>query len=411
MGLKILTFTSLYPDSTRPGYGIFVENRLRHLLAGGEVESRVVAPVPWFPSTGRIFGKYAAYARVPGHEFRYGIDVLHPRYPLFPKFGMTAAPVLMALAVKRTVQRIAAGGYHFDLIDAHYFYPDGVAAVILGRILEKPVVITARGTDLNLVPKYFFARRMIQWAAANADSLVAVCKALKDVLVQLGIPERKISVLRNGVDLSLFRPPRDRESLRQELRLREPTILSVGYLIRRKRHDMVIRALKKLPGYMLLIAGEGPEKNNLSSLADSLGLSDRVRFLGNIQHDRLADYYGTADVTVLASEREGWANVLLESLACGTPVIGTRVWGTPEVITAPEAGLLIDEGTPENVCFALRSLFANYPDRVKTRRYAEKFSWDDTTRGQIRIFEKVLNISSMSKTSDYSHNEPLNYGG
>ncbi|HEX8886452.1 MAG TPA: glycosyltransferase, partial [Noviherbaspirillum sp.] len=170
--MKLLTFSTLFPNQQRPNHGIFVETRLRYLVASRQVQSRVVAPVPWFPFTHPRFGLYAAYAQVPHSEQRFGLDVSHPRYPVIPKLGMSAAPVLLANSLKSTLGRIIDEGYDFDLIDAHYFYPDGVAAVMLGRYFNKPVVITARGTDINLVPQYRLPRRMIRWAAGQAAGMI-----------------------------------------------------------------------------------------------------------------------------------------------------------------------------------------------------------------------------------------------
>lgn len=388
--MKILTFSTLYPDSTRPGHGIFVENRLRHLLADGAVQARVVVPVPWFPFKHARFGDYAHYARVPDREIWNGVSVEHPRYLLMPKIGMSMAPVLMASAVKKTVRHILEREFQFDLIDAHYFYPDGVAAAMLGRALRKPVVITARGTDLNLIPEYFWPRRMIQWAAAQSAGMITVCQALKDVLTGLGVAERRITVLRNGVDLKLFHPPADRSALRAKLGLHGTTLLSVGYLIARKGHELVIKALKQLPEATLLIAGEGPERERLGVVARQAGVAERVQFLGRLGYLQLAEYYGAADVLVLASSREGWANVLLESMACGTPVVATRIWGTPEVVSQACAGHLVEERTPQALTDGIRALLTRYPDRSDTRRYAEQFSWDATTAGQKELFSKII---------------------
>ena len=192
--MKILTFSTLYPNAARPGHGIFVETRLRHLLATGAVQSTVVAPVPWFPFSSSAFGEYAKHARAPREETRNGISVLHPRYPLVPKIGMTAAPALLAAAALPALRGLLVQGRDFDLIDAHYFYPDGVAAAWLGRRLGKPVVITARGTDLNLIPQYALPRRMIQWAAREAAAMITVCKALKDTLVELGVAPQRVEL-------------------------------------------------------------------------------------------------------------------------------------------------------------------------------------------------------------------------
>lgn len=386
--MKILTFSTLYPNAARQGHGIFVETRLRQLLASGKVESRVVAPVPWFPSSNPRFGEYALHASAPHEERRHGIRILHPRYLVLPRIGMTLAPFLLAQSVKSVIERVLAQ-YPFDLIDAHYFYPDGVAAVALGRYFGKPVVITARGTDVNLIPRYRLPRQMILWAARHAAGIITVARALKDRLVALGVPAERIEALRNGVDLQLFRPI-DRDGGRRRLGFRRPILLSVGNLVPLKGHDLAIRALRLLPGSDLVIVGNGPERAALGVLAQESGVADRVTFAGVLAQEELRQYYGAADVLVLASSREGWANVLLESMACGTPVVATDVGGSREVVAAPEAGVLVAERTPEALANAVRGLFERNPDRGATRRYAEGFGWGATTAGQLALFERIL---------------------
>jgi glycosyltransferase involved in cell wall biosynthesis len=387
--MKLLTFSTLFPNVEQPNHGIFVETRLRYLVASGKAESRVVAPVPWFPSTHPRFGKYARFARVPASEVRNGLQVSHPRYALLPKIGMEMAPWLMAQSVKPAIGRIIDEGYDFDLIDAHYFYPDGVAAVQLGRYFNKPVVVTARGSDVSLIPRYRIARKLIQGAAARANAVITVCDALKNELVELGVDAAKITSLRNGVDLQRFQPG-DRAALRAALGIDGFVMLSVGNLVPVKGHDLAIAAMPMLPDATLLIAGAGAMLGRLEALARELGVQDRVRFLGAVPQVELPRYYGAADSLVLASSREGWANVLLESMACGTPVVATNVWGTPEVVTAPEAGVLMKERSPQGLVDAVRHLRANYPDHAATRRYAEGYSWDATTQGQLDLFATLV---------------------
>lgn len=387
--MKLLTFSTLFPNTEQPNHGIFVETRLRYLLASGQAESRVVAPVAWFPFKHRRFGTYARNARVPASEVRHGIDVQHPRYLLLPKIGMELAPVMMARSVRPAIGRIIDEGYDFDAIDAHYFYPDGVAAVMLGKYFNKPVVITARGTDINLIPQYKLARKMILWAARNASGIITVCKALKDEMVQLGVPAGAVTPLRNGVDLQRFQRT-DRAVARASLGLTSFTLISVGVLDPRKGHDLAIKALTLLPGVNLLIAGIGPERRRLEELAAQLDLVARVTFLGAVAQTDLKTYYNAADAMVLASSREGWANVLLESMACGTPVVASNVWGTPEVVNAPAAGVLMEQRTPQGLADAVTRLRAHYPDHAATRSYAEGFSWDDTTQGQLDLFTRVI---------------------
>jgi teichuronic acid biosynthesis glycosyltransferase TuaC len=387
--MRILTFSTLYPNAVRPHHGVFVETRLRHLLASGRLEARVVAPVPWFPSADQRYGRYGEFAGAPREEQRHGIDVKHPRYLSVPKIGMSAAPFLLAAGAQSTMNDMIRRGYDMDIIDAHYFYPDGVAAAIVGKQLGKPVVITARGTDINLLPQYALPRRMILWAARRAVALVTVSSALKTALTQLGVDRGKITVLRNGVDTGLFRPD-NRALQRAHLGLTGTVLLMVGNLVPLKGHDLVLRALVDFPDACLLIIGNGSEERNLKILAGALQIQDRVRFLGAMPQHQLPAFYSAADALVLASSREGWPNVLLESMACGTPVVSACVGGTPEIVAGPDAGVLMTERSVRGVVEALRRLLRSYPDRDATRRYAAQFSWDETTRGQLQLFERVL---------------------
>lgn len=387
--IKILTFSTLYPNAAQPTHGIFVENRLRHLLESGEIEVKVVAPVPWFPLTNPAFGKYGNFAKVPEHEVRHGIEIWHPRYWVLPKIGMSIAPLLMARAARKTVRKIQEQGFDFDLIDAHYFYPDGVAACIVANRLGKPFVVTARGTDINLIPRHSLPKRWILWAASKSRAMISVCQALKNEMAAIGIAADKVTALRNGVDLAFFNPG-NREEIRKQLNISGKTLLSVGYLIERKGHHLVIEALSRLPDVRLYIAGEGEMSTQLRKLASILGVTDRVIFLGALDRESLRRHMVAADALVLASSREGMANVLLESIACGTPVVATPLWGTPEVVAVPEAGVLTRDRSVEGIVEGVSRLFAHYPNREATRRYAEKFSWDDTTRGQLEIFRRVL---------------------
>jgi glycosyltransferase involved in cell wall biosynthesis len=301
---------------------------------------------------------------------------------------MNVAPALLYRGARTIVRRLAQERA-VQLIDAHYFYPDGVAAAKLAGELGLPLTITARGTDLNLIPQFELPRRQIEHAAKAADAIVTVCDALQKPLLDMGIDRAKITTLRNGVDLELFRPL-DRMAARNRWGADGRTIVSVGGLIERKGHHLTIEALKSVPNASLLIAGEGEERPALERQITAPGLTGRVRLLGQVPHDSLPSLYSAADALVLASSREGWANVLLEAMACGTPVVATDVWGTGEVVTAPEAGVLIGDRSAVAVAEGLKRLFGNPPERTATRAYAERFSWDATTQGQLRIFEQLI---------------------
>ena len=382
--MRILTFTSLYPNAAQPTHGVFVENRLRQLVASGTVHSRVVAPVPWFPFGHSAFGRYGAFAWVPQYEERHGLALHHPRFVAIPKLGMAVSPGLMARGAWGSVLQLIESGYDFDIVDAHYFYPDGVAAALLAERLGKPLVITARGSDINLFPQYRAARGRILWAAERAAHIVTVSAALKRCMVELVVPQEKITVIRNGVDLELF-TPQDRVACRRALGLHGPSLLMVGALVPLKGHRLVIEALADLPAWSLMVVGDGPDRMALERRVERLGLGQRVRFLGIVAHEALPQLYSAADLLVLASSREGIANVLLEAMACGTPVVTTAAGECPEVVTSPDAGVVVPERNPQVLREAILDLWAKRPDRGRTRRCAERFDWAETARKQAAV--------------------------
>ena len=389
--MKVLLFSSLFPSSVRPVHGIFVETRLRELIKSGEVEAKVVAPVPWFPFKSPRFGQYAQFAATPRKEHRNGLEVHHPRFALLPKVGMHMAPHAMALGALPTIKRLQADGFDFDLIDAHYYYPDGVAASLLARWLKKPYFVTARGSDINLIAEMPRPRRRMLAAAQAAAGSIGVSQALADRLVALGAPREKVHTLRNGVDPDRFAPqPRDVARRRLGLSDSGTCFLMVGNLVELKGHAIAIAALAKLPGTVLLVVGAGPQEGALRALAQGLGVQERVRFVGPVAQADLKWWYSAADVLLLCSSREGWPNVLLEAMACGTPVISTAVSGTPEMVNSPEAGVLMVRRDVDALLNAWQSLRASNPSRAATRAHALRFAWSSTSQGQLALFRSVL---------------------
>ena len=392
--LRVLVFTTLFPSSVRPGHGVFVETRLRELMASGQVQARVVAPVPWFPLSDPRHGARALMATTPEAETRHGIQVRHPRYPLLPKVGQSLHPFGLALGALRTVRRLQREGFDFDLIDAHFYYPDGVAAALLARWLGKPLVITARGSDLNSFGRDAVPRALMRWAGGAADASIGVCQALVDVLQGWGLPPGRLNVVRNGVDTQRFRPQPPAEA-RAALGLTgEPLLLSVGHLVPVKGHDIALQALAQLipthPGARLVFVGDGPLRAGLQAQAQALGLAAQVTFAGAVPNDALPAWYSAADALVLASRSEGWANVLLEAMACGTPVVATAVGGSAEVVAAPAVGRVVPPLSPAALAEGIASLWRSPPDRGAVRTYAEGFGWDETTAAQLRLFRAVV---------------------
>ena len=391
---RTLLFSTLYPSAARPVHGVFVETRLRELLTSGQVQTKVVAPVPWFPSKNPRFGAYAQMAGTPARECRDGIDILHPRYLHIPRVGMALAPFLLAAACVSPIRRLIREGFDFDLIDAHYFYPDGVAAALLSRWLGKPLVITARGSDINMIAGYALPRRLIQWAAGRAAAVIGVSMALVEAMRSLGLDSNKLHAVRNGVDLVRFNPLPPGEARRQIGLSGGPVILSVGNLVANKGHDLVIDAVALLAqgraDVQLIIVGSGRERTALEEHARQRGVAERVTFAGTVPNSELFRWYSAADVLVLASSREGWPNVLLEAMACGTPVAATRVGGIPEVIGQGMAGHLFARRDAAAIAQTLDGMLNKPAARNAVRRYAEQFDWSDASAMQLAIFRRLL---------------------
>lgn len=378
--IRLLTFTNLYPSEGRPRHGIFVEQRLRRLVESGRVRAHVLVPVPRSP--------WSAKAALPADTGRYGIPVSYCGFPAVRGLTTLWHPRLMAFAARRTVAALRRAG-EIDAIDAHFLYPDGVAAAYLAAEFGLPFVMTARGSDVNVALCERVAGRSIRWAAGRAAAIIAVSGALRDVMVAQGLPAARIAVLRNGVDLDLFQPG-DRAALRAEFAFGGPTLLAVGNLVVEKGIDLVLRALVELPGTQLVVIGTGPEAGPLRALAESLGVGERVRWLDPVGQAQLARLYCAADVTVLGSMREGMPNVVLESLACGTPVVATAVGGTPEVLTDEVAGRLVDERTPGAFASACIKVLDATPDRLAVREFARRYGWQAPISAQLSLLEDVV---------------------
>ncbi|CAN0565360.1 unnamed protein product, partial [Laminaria digitata] len=270
--VKILTFTSLYPNAVNPQHGVFVETRLRKLVETGEVDARVIAPIQSFPASFGPFARYAAYAAAPRFETRHGIDVHHPRFLSIPKVGMRLTPSSMAIAARKLFREIVETE-SIDLIDAHYFYPDGVAAATLAAEVGVPCVITGRGTDLNLFPEYPAARREILKAVEKAAACITVSDALRTRLIEIGTPADKVTTLRNGVDTALFAPvpAADRDAIRRRHNLTGKTIIAVGNLAPEKGQMLIAEALQKSPDLAdatLVLVGDGPDGGRLDTFIE-----------------------------------------------------------------------------------------------------------------------------------------------
>ncbi len=389
--MRLLVFTTLFPHAGAPHHGIFVRERLRHWISETGGSAVVLAPVPYVPRA-LARGRYAAWRDVPDEESTEGVRVLHPRYLLLPKVSMGIAPLTLGRAGVAAARRLIAAGERFDLVDAHYLYPDAVAGSFVARALGLPLCVTARGTDVTLIPRHAIPRRWLRWMLARANGAIAVADALRVEVERLAPKSLAVTTLPNGVDLAKFRPlPRDQARRRLGWPVERRIVLSVGHLIERKGHHHLLAALAKLPPDVVVkVIGEGDWQGRLTAQAVSAGIADRVELCGRMAHAELHVAYSAADALALLSSREGWPNVLLESMACGTPVVATRVFGTPEVVRDEAVGVLVGEPTPTSVAAAIGELLAHPRERARVRAYAEQHSWQRTVLGMQTLFDQIV---------------------
>lgn len=353
---------------------------------------KVVAPIPYHPSF--KIGKRWIFSQVLPYQVVEGIEVYHPRYFMIPKIGMSLHGIMMFLSALKVIGRIQKE-FNFDIIDAHYVYPDGFAAILLGIVFGKPTIVSARGTDINLFKQFFVIRRLLQYTLKKANGVIAVSQALRSEMIRLGISQDKISVVPNGVDQNKFYPV-SKQAVRRQLGLPDKRIiLSVGNLVPNKGMVLLISALKLLvekhrrKDFYLIIIGNGVQRRDLEKKISLLGLKDQVRLMGSVAHQDLNLWYNAADLFCLASSREGWPNVILEALACGIPVIATGVGGIPEIIQSKELGILT--GRDENsLAEAILQGMDRSWDSCQITQYAKKYTWDQTAKSVAGVFESII---------------------
>ncbi len=388
--MRVLTFTSLFPNSEAPTHGIFVYQRSAHLARRAGNEVQVVSPVPYFPRW-LNFKRWHTISEIPAQEQIGELTVYHPRYLLLPRISMPFHGWSM-FATSLPVARRLHGRFKFDYIDAHYVFPDGFAAVLLGRSLKLPVIVTARGTDINVFPTFRLIRPMIRWTLRQASGIIAVSAALKRSMIELGMPPDKILVIGNGVDLQRF-DLMDHSVARQRLGLTEygPILVCVAALKPQKGHQVLISAVAELalchPTLKLYILGEGEYRSSLEKLICEKGLEKRVVLKGIRPNEELKLWYNAADLSCLVSAREGWPNVITESLACGTPVLATRVGGIPEILNSEELGILVNE-TVESIAAGLKRALAKNWNREAIALQTRTRTWDHVAAEVEEVFRR-----------------------
>ncbi len=376
--LRVLTLSTLFPDATRRNFGVFVERQTLGLAAHPDVDLRVVAPIGLPPFPLALRGRHAVLAGLPLGEQWKGVDVYRPRFLAMPGTAGRFHVRFLTHALIPLLDSLR-DDFAFDVIDASFFFPDGPAAIALGKRYGVPVSIKARGSDIHHWGTAAATGGQVRAAGKAADGLLAVSEAMKRDMVAMGMPADRIRVHRTGVDLGQF-APRDRNAAKAALKLAGPVVVSTGALIDRKGHDIVIRAIASLPNAKLLIAGEGAYRPALEALIASLELGDRVRLLGAVPHGDMAAVLGAADVFALASANEGLANAWVEALACGVPVVIPDIGGAPEVVTERAYGRIVGR-SPAGFASGIAAVIADHSPPAAVRAGAERFTWEANTAG------------------------------
>ena len=390
-----MVLSSLFPSAIQPCAGLFVRERM--FRVGRKLPLAVLAPTPWFPLQG-LLRKIKPHFRpgAPDYEQPSGFDVWYPRFLSFPGWFKGLDGLMMALGAYRRCAALKKSG-RLDVIDAHFAYPDAYAASLLGHWLSVPFTVTLRGTEARLIREKGIRPQLLA-ALRRAAQVFSVSESLRALVIEYGADPAKIEVVGNGVDTVNF-SPRDRSRCRARLGFTpdQPVLVSVGGLVPRKGFHRVIALLprlqKRFPGLVFLIAGgasaEGDMRAELEAQTARLGLEDGVRFLGPVPPDELPEILSAADVFVLATRNEGWANVFLEAMACALPVVTTDVGGNREVVRDPRLGRVVPFGDEEALYGAIEESLSIRWDSSYIRHYAELNSWDERVERLCCHFRRI----------------------
>lgn len=400
--LRIVVLSSLFPSSVRKQSGLFVRERMFRVAEFADIE--VVSPVPWFPGQSIIRWFKPNYRPMPEKiEIQNGIKVHFPRFLSIPGLFRQWDGANLARVANRVIAKIDQQ-QSIDVIDSHFSYPDGYAAGKVGEKLNKKVTITLRGTELSH-SKDAQKKALLLEAWDRADHMICVANSLKKLAVSLGADEDKFTVVGNGVDTEKFSVS-EKGVARKQLEIDDDAkvLITVGGLVKRKGFHRVIACMPELmktyPKLVYLIVGgasaEGNMENELRQQADQLGVSSNVKFLGSLPPNELSVPLSAADAFVLATANEGWANVILESMSCGTPVIATDVGGNGEVINSQKLGTIIPFDDHGKLLAALDDGLAKAWDKGHIIQYAQDNHWNTRMDKLLNIFRSLVNKAEKS---------------
>jgi teichuronic acid biosynthesis glycosyltransferase TuaC len=390
--LKILVLSRNYPNNVLAFLGLWVEGLTKHSIEF--CDSKVISPVPYCPPLPGL-GAYARFRTIERRRVANGVEAVYPRFLVPPgqKFHAWESVTyhLSAMPVADRIRR----DFPFDLIHGHFSYPDGFVAARLGRRYKVPVIITEHAPWKPWMEKYPRVLRLTRWAFNECAFHVSVSTSVRDEVKSFMGDSDKQRVIPCGVDGSVF-------TLDEEQSQSKNRILFAGAIRPVKGVDVLLRAVRLLVGRgrceTLAIIGESyyqsyqNEYARIRQMAIDLGLRDRVQFLGGKTQTELARYMQQSDVLVFPSRKESFGMVLVESLACGTPVVATRSGG-PEDIVNEKVGVLVPPEDPEALADAIQRVLQRPEDfnRADLRTYAlAKFSWNRISKQYLELYQEAI---------------------
>lgn len=392
---KILSLSTVFPRPGEPSFGVFVERRLQEL--GRLAEVRVAAPVPLLEVRGA--GLRLLRDAPPRVVQRGSLTVHHPRWLYPPGLGFLHARVL-AVRLAPFLKKLARE-FPFELIDAHFGYPEGAAASLLAAQLGKPFAVTLRGNEPALAA-WPSRRSQMARALRQAAAVIAVSGALREFAVSLGASEERCRVIGNGVDAATFYPrPREEAKARLGMAPDRVHLLSAGYLIPRKGHHRLAALLPALhargvPADLWIVGGpgrEGDAREEIARVVREHRLEPFVHLVPPVPAETLAEYMSACDLFCLASSREGWPNVVHEALACGAPVVATRVGAAGDIVGGEENGIVVAPDDDAALLEAILRALGRPYDRQAIARRAAARSWAVVAREVYDLFETILATS------------------
>lgn len=289
----------------------------------------------------------------------------------------------------------------FDLIHAHYVHPPGFVAVLLGRLMKKPVIISCEGSDIHEYAEEAYPDRLrrhrVLYAIKNAKYLIAVSNFLKEKIVSFGIPETKVAVIPNGVKQTAFYPI-DKSLARKKLKLptEKKVILNIGSLTPIKGTIYLINAIAKIirenrnkDDLFFVIIGDGPLRLELETRAQALNIKNYIQFVEFIPHKELVFWFNAADLFVLPSLGEGFGMVIIEALSCGLPVVASSIGGITEIINENNLGILVPPGNPEELSYGILQALNKVWDKDILIERAKYYNWDNIAKLISNVYERV----------------------